>query len=1212
MNRKSPPRAAASMRLLTPDTPYQGLASYSERDAPFFFGRETECELVIANMMASRLTVMYGASGVGKTSLLRAGVVHELTERSRENVGEYGSPEFVVVYFNRWSDDPLIALTQRIHESARPFASQGLDEPPAGPIGLAETVHWWSTTLDADMLIILDQFEEYFLYHPDDSGNDSFAVEFSRAVNRADLRVSFLITVREDALARLDRFKGRCPGLLDNYLRTRHLDVAAARAAIEKPLVAYNELTSPPTPFTAEPELVQMVLDQVQIGRVVPGTTGRGVVEQEASPPPAGRRIETPYLQLVLIRLWLEEAAAGSFTLRAETLRRLGGAQQIVHAHLDEALSALTPRQQDVAAGIFHHLVTPSGTKIAHTTPDLADYAQLPEAEVASVIAELSRGDVRILRPVAPYSPGPDADPAYEIFHDVLAPTILDWRTRHTEAQAAEARLGARLERSAEQARAAEERAHRYRQRLKRVSIVALVLLLALATTVAALAVVAQHDAVKAQRVSRSRALAAEAVTLLASDPASSLRLALTAMGEDPTREAVSALRRALVTPEVRILHGHRNWVMSATFSPDGRYVLSSSLDSTVRVWSASTGRQLAMVRTAEPPQYGAGKPQFSPDGRMVLITSRDGKVVVWPWRAGGPPTVVSSGENAVRSAFSRDGDNIVTGYADGTTRVWAWRTARLLAVLPATGQEEIATVAFSPDGKFVATGGINGTVRLWRWQAPGGAVKLAGHSDRVNTMTFSRGGGLMLTSSNDGSARLFAIPGGRLTAVVHAGESQWLNSAAFSPDGRLMVTAGSDKTARVFAVPDGRPVAVLRGHADELEDAAFSPGGELVATASADGTATLWNVHTGKAIIVLRGHGGTVWTVAFSPDGRSLATASWDDTVRLWKVPAIQAFGGGQSALSTAVFSPDGRSVAAAGQDGVTRIYDTASGRQVAAFSAGDQAVDDVAFSPDGRRILTAGLAADNTGVVRIWDVAAPRKGTVFARDMEEIQTAAFSQDGRQVVTSTPHTVMTWDARTGRRHITIRLSESELQANPGMVILGASFSRDGRWVLTDHYDAARLWSAATGQLARSLRANAGMVYSAAFSRDGTRVVTANGNGTAWVWDTATGRPLDHMVSPSGQLRSAAFSQDGTWVAAGAVDGSVTIWDLADEQVAAVIQQHAEAIVSVDFSADGQRILGASEDGTAVMSECVSCRPMKELLPVARERAQLVGGSSGS
>jgi WD40 repeat protein len=1211
MNSKSPPSAPAVTPLRAPDTPYRGLTPYSEQDAAIFFGREAECELVIANMMASRLTVMYGASGVGKTSLLRAGVAHELRERSQRNVGEYGSPEFVVVYFNRWSDDPVLALTRRIHESARAFASGELDEPPIGSMGLAETVHWWTTILDADLLIILDQVEEYFLYHPEDDDDDSFAVEFPRAVNRADLRVSFLITIREDALARLDRFKGRCPNLFDNYLRTRHLDITAARAAIEKPLAAYNELVSPPRPFTAEPALVELVLDQVQIGRVVIGAAGRGVLEQGASPTFTTQRVETPYLQLVLTRLWLEEIAVGSFTLRAETLRRLGGAQQIVHTHLDEALGALSARQQDVAAGVFHHLVTASGTKIAHTAPDLADYAQLPEAEVAEVLADLSRGDVRILRPVAPSSAHPDADPAYEIFHDVLAPTILDWWTRHTEARAAEARLGAQLELSAEQTRAAEERAHHYRQWLKRVSVVALVLLLALVSTVAIVAVRGQRAAVKAQGISHSKALAAEAVTSLGIDPASSLRLALAAMQEDPNREAASALRRALSEPEVRILRGHRNWVTSATFSPDGHYVLTSSQDSTVRVWSASSGRQLAILRTAKPPYFQTGKPQLSRDGNLILVNSTDGKVEVWPWRTGSPPTVVSSGDNAVRAAFSPDGDHVVTGHRDGTTRVWAWRARRLLAVLPANGDEEITTVAFSPDGKFVATGGDNGTVRLWRWRAPGGPLMLAGHKDYIKTITFSPAGGLLLTSSYDGTARLFAVPGGRLLAVMHGG-NPGLNSAAFSPDGRLAVTAGVDKTARVFAVPSGLQVAVLRGHVDELEDAAFSPNGKLVATASADGTAALWNVHTGEATIVLRGHGGTVWTVAFRPDGRSLVTASEDGTARVWTVPIRQVFGGGHDPLNTAAFSPEGRFVATAGEDGTIRIYQAGNGRQVAVLGRGGGPVDSAVFSPDGRRIVAAGLTADYMGIVRIWNVAAPHEGKVMATDPEEIQTAAFSQDGHLLVTSTPSKAVIWDVRTGQRRTVIRLPASEVQSNLAAAILGASLSPDGRWVLTFHYDAARLWSAATGRLVRVLRANAGVVYGAAFSRDGSRMVTANGDGTALVWDPATGRQLHRLVSPSGQLRSVAFSRDGQWVAAGADDGSVTVWNVADEQVAAVLQQHAQAVMSVEFSADGKSIMSASDDGTAVTSACDSCRPMKQLLPAARARVHLIGGGASS
>jgi Cdc6-like AAA superfamily ATPase len=99
----SPPDAPTSESLQTPESPYRGLTPYSEQDAPLFFGREDECDVVIDNMMASRLTLLYGASGVGKTSLLRAGVTHELLESSRRNVDAYHSPESVVVYFRLFS-----------------------------------------------------------------------------------------------------------------------------------------------------------------------------------------------------------------------------------------------------------------------------------------------------------------------------------------------------------------------------------------------------------------------------------------------------------------------------------------------------------------------------------------------------------------------------------------------------------------------------------------------------------------------------------------------------------------------------------------------------------------------------------------------------------------------------------------------------------------------------------------------------------------------------------------------------------------------------------------------------------------------------------------------------------------------------------------------------------------------------------------------------
>jgi hypothetical protein len=417
--------------MTLPATLYKGLMPYSEEDAPFFFGREAETEIITANLMASRLTLLYGASGVGKTSVLRAGVAYGLRQQAQQNLAERGSPEFAVVVFGSWRDDPIVGLTDRVRNSVAQISETRFlgENGFLGPSSrsLAQTLQAWTERVGGDLLIILDQFEEYFLYHAQEDGEGTFAVEFPRAVNRPDLRVNFLISIREDSLAKLDRFKGHIPNLFDNYLRVEHLDREAARAAVEKPIEKYNSLcAADDQKVSIEPALVEAVLDQVKTGQVVLGESGRGVVRGKA----AKEQIETPYLQLVVARLWEEEMRAGSRVLRLETLNRLGGAERIVHTHLDAAMSALPPNEQDVAARVFHYLVTPSGTKITHTVHDLTKYAELPEMQLTRVLDKLSGAEIRILRPVAP-SPEQPTVMRYEIFHDVLAPAILDWRERY-------------------------------------------------------------------------------------------------------------------------------------------------------------------------------------------------------------------------------------------------------------------------------------------------------------------------------------------------------------------------------------------------------------------------------------------------------------------------------------------------------------------------------------------------------------------------------------------------------------------------------------------------------------------------------------------------------------------------------------------------------------------------------------------------------------
>ncbi len=398
-----------------PACPYVGLQPYTEAERDYFFGREQDTETIAANLLTAPLTLLYGASGVGKTSVLAAGVVPHLR----------AMPDVLVVLFRTWQDETfLAALETEISRSAGNF---GFRTPAlAGGARVAD----FGNTHDSDetlrnsqfairnssfdeflaraaqhthrtLLIILDQFEEYFLYHPN---SDSFDEQFARAVNRGDVNANFILSMREDALSQLDRFETRIPNLMSNYLRLEHLNRDGAERAIRKPLDVYNARRTDAPPISIEDALVDALIDQVRTGRVTLGQAGLGTVggdlvsSQTADTRDA--RVETPFLQMVLTRLWEETypptppslagKGAGGLGLRLETLNRLGGAEKIVRTHLDTVMNKLRAPEQEICSTFFDRLVTPSGTKIAQSANDLVTYAARPAAQVTPVLMKFS------------------------------------------------------------------------------------------------------------------------------------------------------------------------------------------------------------------------------------------------------------------------------------------------------------------------------------------------------------------------------------------------------------------------------------------------------------------------------------------------------------------------------------------------------------------------------------------------------------------------------------------------------------------------------------------------------------------------------------------------------------------------------------------------------------------------------------------------------
>jgi tetratricopeptide (TPR) repeat protein len=400
--------------------PYKGLQPYTEEDQAFFFGRERDQRIIISNLFAAPLTVFYGASGIGKSSVLLAGAVPQLKHERN----------LTVVVFRNWQDpgflsqlrqETLAAVSKTTNKELNIDLSLSFDE------FLAELTH----AARCSIFFILDQFEEYFLYNPPGPNSEALEAEFARVVNRRDIDAHFLLSMREDGLSKLDRFQGRIPALLNNMLRLGHLDRVGAQAAITKPLEVYNQgLTGGQDAVTIEPALVEAVLDDLRGVKADPDTTAAGRMEDVFSATPAAP-IETPLLQMVLTRLWQEERAAGSSVMRLKTFVTMGRAENIARTHLDTMMSGLNDSELSHAAHVFRYLVTPSGSKIAQEASALASWTELTEEQTRSILERLSSADMRILRIME----APGQPRLYEIFHDVLAQAILNWRRRYVARQ---------------------------------------------------------------------------------------------------------------------------------------------------------------------------------------------------------------------------------------------------------------------------------------------------------------------------------------------------------------------------------------------------------------------------------------------------------------------------------------------------------------------------------------------------------------------------------------------------------------------------------------------------------------------------------------------------------------------------------------------------------------------------------------------------------
>jgi WD40 repeat protein/transcriptional regulator with XRE-family HTH domain len=1111
-------------------SPYRGLAAFGEQDAGWFFGREAAAAAVLDRMSrlaaGGGLLVVSGASGAGKSSLLRAGVLPRIRADGLAAAPEAASWPCVLFTPTRVPLDELALRVALLAGTDAAAVRRGLAADPEGfaltarqaalarPHGQPGTngsaAERDQPSRQGRLLLVVDQFEELFTQCAEEGQRRAFVTALHAAAtcgHGPDQAPAALVVlgVRADFEARCADYPQLAGPVQDRYLVTAMTE-RQLRMAITEPAKKAGS--------RVDDDLTGLLLDQVRTGR--PGTFGAGVL---------------PLLSHALDQAWRSRTGE---TLILADYERTGGIDGAVAASAQRAYDGLTPAQQAAARQVFTRLAATSSdgmdTADRATRAELTagkspaearDLEQVLESFAAERLLTLAAGTVEFshealltawpllrdtwladthadrmirsrLHTTAAEWARHSRDPSY-LYSGSLLQAATDTATR----VAADPARHPPLSQTERDFLHASSRARRRTVRRRQAVIAGLLTLTLVAVTAAG---IAAHNAASAARnaasaerqhaIALSRQLAAESLNIDGTNPVAARRLAVAAWAVFPTSQAASAITTLLAEQQQQgMLPADPTAVSAVAFSPDGTRLATADADGTVRLWNPATRRPIGVTLHASA-RNGVWGVAFSPDGTRLASADGDGTVRLWNPATGRPigkPIQATSAAYGVSGvAFSPDGTRLASADGDGTVRLWNPATGRPIGTPLHAGSGPLGDaggVAFSHDGTRLASGGALGTVRLWD-PATGRPVRV------LQTGSGSVGG---------------------------------VYGVAFSRDGKQLASGGALGTVQLWNPATGRPVGAPLQDTSTLNGVsavAFSPDGTLLASAAGnlldraagggDGTVRLWNPATGLPVGAPIQTGFGLTGVAFSPDGTRLASVGGDGTVRLWNphtgrpVGAPIKTGSGPDGLSGVAFSRDGTLLASGGGDGTVRLWNPHTGRPVGkplhATSARNGGVHAVAFSPDGTLLASA----DADGTVRLWN---PHTGRPVGAPL---QTGSAWQTG---------------------------------------VYGVAFSHDGKLLASGGGDGiVWLWNPHTGRpVGAPLHATSNPLYGApevAFSPDGTLLASADTDYGVRLWNPATGQPVGGPIPVSSQTGGAdmvTFSPDGT-LASGGPDGTVRLW----------------------------------------------------------------------
>lgn len=1120
--------AEIKTRQLILTSPYKGLKKFEPEDKDLFFGRDQFLTSLVNELEQTNLILLLGASGSGKSSVIRAGLIPWLSQK-------WGS-QLVKLIFTP-DGDPFESLYGSLLGKYKQAEAQIARESKADT--LTQVVSSLKQP-DDYYFIFIDQLEELFTTSQPQK-RDQFIASLVQLSKTKQHSIKIMATMRADFLDRLSPYAQLIKATDRHRPMIAEMQPDELRLAIEQPAAQHG--------VVLETGLVEEIIQDIQ-----------------------GQAGYLPLLQYTLDLLWETEVKTNSIpdrTLNISTYRGLGGVRGALQQRVDFIYDALSAQEKLAAQKIFLKLVgVGKNDKIDSEWKPIRRRANLSEFNdelEKDLLVKLVNENLLVSDSAAEIPrdrQSQSSESTIEIAHEIL---LTSWTTLNTWIQENHQAIGLRNRLNDDVARwqakkTADElwsgskleqvlelrkdptfnqvlggfsiTANKFidssvelrdRQRLK--TILGLSAFSTLALALATFSTIQYQRAEVGQIIAQEQTSAARFAInrstfdalMVSLDAANGLQSVI--LGNTPQIQAqiLTSLGEAVYwTRERNRLEGHQDAVQSVSFSPDGKILATASYDNTVKLWRL--------------------------DGSLIKTLKGHTKPVI-------------------SVAFSSDSQMIASASQDGTVRLWQ-RDGNLIRSFKAH-QDSVLSVAFSPDGQTIATASRDKTAKLWRVNGQP-ITTLTGHDKSVRQVRFSPDGNRIITISNDKTLKFWQRDGKPLQTLPAHDDT--VMSADFSLDGQIIATASLDKTVKLWN-KEGQVIQTLQ-HPEQLWSVSVSSDGQTLATGSADGIVRLWT-RDGRLLDTWAGHEGQIPSVDFSPDGQILATASNDKLTKLWQVNRhwLTVLVGHQGSASSAKFSPDNQQVASVGKDGTLRFW-SIEGKLLSKRKINKDSVYDVNFSPKGRAIATAN--DDNT--ISIWsaDGQAPK---ILPGHQNSVNMVSFSPDGQTIASaSDDRTVKLWN-----------INGKELNTFTGHNgrVLSVNFSPKGKIIASAGDDqTVKLWNLDGQEIKSSIR-HAGSIWNASFSPDGQTIVTASGDRTAKLWNL-DGKPITTFAGHTAAVLDASISPNGQIIATASSDRTIKLWRRNGTLIMALIG-HKSDVNRVSFSSDSKFLVSAGKDGVVLL-----------------------------